>query len=64
MATKLYQQFPFQGPPNCTQIGIFGMQASIASGSPVSNHAEVPGNSGPVCQRHTNTRLPTHLGVQ
>jgi hypothetical protein len=23
---KIYQHFPFQGPPNCTQIGIFGMK--------------------------------------
>jgi hypothetical protein len=23
---KIYQQFSFQGPTKCTQIGIFGMQ--------------------------------------
>jgi hypothetical protein len=23
---KIYQHFPFQGPPKCTQIGIFGLK--------------------------------------
>jgi hypothetical protein len=25
---KIYQHFRFQGPPNCTQIGIFGLKTN------------------------------------
>jgi hypothetical protein len=34
---KIYQQFPFQGPPKTIQIGIFGFKIFIPSGNPAQS---------------------------
>jgi hypothetical protein len=32
----IYQNYPFQGPPKCTEIASFGIQIHKPSGNPVS----------------------------
>jgi hypothetical protein len=34
---KIYQHFPFKGPPKYTQIGIFGLKVGKPTGAPVMN---------------------------